>query len=254
MFHGVWPVGDWAVLLERLDRSGAFGRWQQEEPSLAAVPALADLPSLTAPEVGRTDTDLVLGALIRVAAVDGGDDSDAALVVVHLLSAGVLVMASRLGGGRAEVVSAIVAELTCRVRSFPWRRRTRAYAANLLQDTKHAVLQELPALRADGARREIPFGPSDSVWQSLENTDPWSAAPDITLPEVVRWAQRNAVAADEDLRMLVRLHQQAAYGTANRHRIAGELGINERTLRRRRDRTLTALRAARPRFLRDRAA
>ena len=57
------------------------------------------------------------------------------------------------------------------------------------------------------------------------------------------------MAGADDLRMLVSLHERAGYGTGSRHRIAAEFGINERTLRRRRDRTLTALRAAGPRFL-----
>ena len=72
--------------------------------------------------------------------------------------------------------------------------------------------------------------------------------------DLLGWADQNNVAVADDMRMLLRLHQLAGYGTNCRHRVAAEFGINERTLRRRRDRTLAALRHAAPRFLEDRAA
>ena len=85
MFHGSSPAGDWAALLERLDRTGAFPRWQGQEAALAAVPCLADLPSHTGRGAERAAADRIMGALVRIAAVDGRDDTDAALVLVHLL-------------------------------------------------------------------------------------------------------------------------------------------------------------------------
>ena len=44
--------------------------------------------------------------------------------------------------------------------------------------------------------------------------------------------------------MLLDLERRRGYGTATRHRVAHDLGVNERTVRRRRDRALTALREA----------
>lgn len=255
MFHGSSPVGDWSELVERLDRAGAFPRWQRQEAALAAVPHLVDLPSRTGREVDRADADRVLGALVRVAAVDGMDDADAALVLVHLLSDGILALAARLNRGRhpfSREVSLVISELTCRIRSFPWRRRTRAHAANLLLDTKHVLLGERPALGPDGQPQDVLMDPFDPTWLAVEASPP--GPPEQELTELLSWADRNDVAAADDMRMLVRLHEQAGYGTASRHRVASEFGIDERTLRRRRDRTLAALRAAAPRYLQDHAA
>ena len=253
MFHGSSPVGDWSVLLERLDRVGAFSRWQRQEPALEAVSSLADLPCHTGRDADRGDSDRIVGALVRVAAVDGGADADAALVLVHLLSDGVVALAARVNRGYASrrAVSLVIGELTCRIRSFPWRNRTRAHAANLLLDTKHALLGERPKLGQDGVPRDVLLDPFDAAWSSFPASP---AEPDGVLEDLLYWAERNNVAGADDLRMLVSLHERAGYGTGSRHRIAAEFGINERTLRRRRDRTLTALRAAGPRFLHDHAA
>ena len=49
--------------------------------------------------------------------------------------------------------------------------------------------------------------------------------------------------------MLLDLERRRGYGTATRHRVANELGINERTVRRRRDRAIAALRQAAPTYL-----
>ncbi|GGM09997.1 hypothetical protein GCM10011594_32400 [Nakamurella endophytica] len=254
MFQDCSPVGDWSVLLERLDRAGAFGRWRTWAPELATVPSPAGLPSCTAVHSDRGESDRVLGALIRVAAVDGMADPDAALVLLHLLSDGIYSLASRLPHPWAEAVALVAGELTCQIRSFPWRRRTRAYAANLLLDTKHALLKELPALGPDGTRRDVSLDPLDSLWRSLPAPAEAPAAQEVMLTDLMRWAERNSIADPDDLRMLVALQERAGYGSRSRHRIAAELGINERTLRRRRDRTLAALRAAGPRFLLERAA
>ena len=49
--------------------------------------------------------------------------------------------------------------------------------------------------------------------------------------------------------MLLDLERRRGYGTATRHRVANDLGINERTVRRRRDRAIAALRQAAPTYL-----
>ena len=255
MFHGSWPVGDWSVLVDRLDRTGVFAGWQQREAALAGVPCAADLPARTGRDVDRAEADGIVGALVRVAAVDGGADPDAALVLVHLLSDGIVALTARLNRRRVSqyrrVLLLVVGELTCRIRSFPWRRRTRAFAANLLLDTKSVLLGELPVQAPDGGPLEVPVDPGDPVLvvPQADSTDR-----DPGLDDLVCWAESNDVVGADDLRMLVALHQPAGYGTGRRHSIAAEFGISERTLRRRRDRTVLALRAASPRFLQDHAA
>src|SRR4051812_3981904 len=113
------------MLVERLDRTGSFARWQRQDAALEAVSSLADLPCHTGRAADRRDCDRIVGALVRIAAVDGMADADAALVLVHLLSDGICALASRLNQGRVShrAVSLIVGELTCRIRSYPWRTR-----------------------------------------------------------------------------------------------------------------------------------
>lgn len=110
---------------------------------------------------------------------------------------------------------------------------------------------EGPKLGQDGVPRDVLLDPFHAAWSSLRASP---AEPDGVLGDLLCWAERNNVAGADDLRMLVRLHEGAGYGSGGRHRVAAEFGINERTLRRRRDRTLTALRAAGPRFLQQCAA
>ena len=66
---------------------------------------------------------------------------------------------------------------------------------------------------------------------------------------MLHWAGEHCVAPLQDLLMLLDLEQRRGYGTATRHRVADDLGINERTVRRRRDRALAALRRAGPTYL-----
>ena len=217
----------------------------------------ADLPARTGREVDRAEADEIVGALVRVAAVDGMADADAALVLVHLLSDGIVALASRLTRGRVSpyqgMVSLVVGELTCQIRAFPWRRRTRAHAANLLLDTKHALLGELPAT-LDGAPLEVPLDPAHPAWSSVAAAPGRFGRAGPGLDELLCWADRHNVVGADELRMLLALNERADYGTGSRRRVAAEFGINERTLRRRRDRTVMALRAAGPRFLQDHAA
>ena len=72
---------------------------------------------------------------------------------------------------------------------------------------------------------------------------------DVDVVDMLLWAGGHGVAPLQDLLMLLDLEQRRGYGTATRHRIANDLGINERTVRRRRDRALAALRQARPAYL-----
>jgi len=59
----------------------------------------------------------------------------------------------------------------------------------------------------------------------------------------------NGIAPLEDLLMLLDRESRRGYGNAARHHVAHDLGISERTVRRRRDRTLHALRQASDAYL-----
>jgi DNA-directed RNA polymerase specialized sigma24 family protein len=162
----------------------------------------------------------------------------------------------------------VVGQLTVQIRTFPWRRRTRAYAANLLLDTKAALWRELrPDRRRGVEHREILVDPLDhqQVTRLLDSAAPDADPEGLRLTDVLVWASRNQVAAAEDLALLAELgHRHLARPADREHLlvevgreiptqedIARRLGITERTLRRRRDRALAALSEVSGRYLRD---
>ena len=241
MFTDPAIAGSWPTLVDRLDRAGRPAEWATTSPGLTGLRSIGDLPAMVAKDVHPAHADQVIGSLVRLAAADGTNDPDALLVLLHLLSGGVHTLAARLGHLADNIVTVVVGELTCRIRKYPWQRRTRAHASNLLLDTKQALLRgELRARIRDHttlvltdphdlARRDHPTPPPDD---------------DVDVVDLLLWAGGHGVAPLEDLLMLLDLERRHGYGTATRHCVARDLGINERTVRRRRDRALTALRQA----------
>lgn len=230
-----------------MDGVGTVPRWAVTEPALSGLAGVEDIAGAVARCGDPARVDEVMGAVVRLAARDGGDDPDAVLLLVHLLSDGVLALAGRLSGLGGDLVSVIVAELTCQIRSFPWRRRTRAYAANLLLDTKH-VLWEEAAHRRVSSREEL-IDPQ--CWQGRELGDRIEpgegGGEDLDLIDVLMWAARTGVAPAGDLVLL--LQSERVPAGPGRHAVAREFGLHERALRRRRSRTLAVLRAASDRYL-----
>jgi hypothetical protein len=249
-------AGDWTQLVRRLNRTGALARWAQAEPALRAINSIDELAAILAPG-SQTDADLadtVLGAVVRTASRDGAEDPDAVLLVLHLLADGLRAAAARLADLSPDVLALLVGELAVRIRTFP-PRRGRAYAANLLRDTQRACLRELTPHRTRTYRQggDLLIDPLDHDAVSRWFDHPLPADDDCSgeLSDLLAWAHQQAIAPPEDLALLVEFERHRGYGTAARHRVAAAFAINERTLRRRRDRTLTALRAAVPRYLDD---
>ena len=234
-------AGNWPALVNRLDRSHRPRTWAGQAAALQDLQSVGDLPALVAQPTDPTRTDQVIGALVRLAAADGADDPDALLVLLHLLSAGVHTLAAKLGHLSDEIVTVVVGELTCQIRRYPWHRRTRAYASNLLLNTKQALLRgEL--------RPGLPDQPALVLIDPLDALRLIDSAQhdcvDVDVVDLLRWAGGNGIAPVEDLQMLLDLERHRGYGTATRHRVAQDLGVNERTVRRRRERALTAIRVA----------
>lgn len=254
MFVNTRCIEDWAVLVERLDRRRAVHTWAAAEPALDAADCIADLEDLTGPGVPRGSADAVLGALVRTAARDGGDDPDAVLVLVHLLSNGLLRLTHRLPGSHAETLPVLIGELACQIRQFPWRARTQKFASNLLLDT-YAAARELRPRSTQGDQPTDPavfhrwaIAPLPDARMVLSEEQLSPAAGDEAgdeLVELLLWAVDNGVASRADLMLLTEVFG----GQGARCRVAAEWGLSERTVRRRRDRTLAALRGAADRYL-----
>ncbi len=254
MFGDDSTIGSWDDLIDRSERAGALHRWGRLEPALADVSGLPELAAQLRPGSDPVRADALLGALVRLAAADGHDDPDAVLVLLHLLSEGVRALAVRLADLADDMLGLVVGELTVQIRVFPWRRRTRAYAANLLLDTKTALWRELRPHRTrtfPGAG-EVLVDPTDArrVAGLFDRSVP---GPDgdgnLDLLDLLVWAKRTGVVDAQDVALLLHVEHARERGGAAQLRAAAEWGINERTLRRRRQRTLTALQGASATYL-----
>jgi hypothetical protein len=254
MFYDNAIAGSWPSLAARLDADHTITRWGELEAALATVQTAAHLPELLARGTDPSRSDEILGALVRLAAADGHDDPDATLVVLHLLSDGALAIAHNLDDLSADILALVVGELTVQVRSFPWQRRTRAIAANLLLDTKAALWRELRPQRTPTYRRgrDVLVNPLDRqlVGRLLDDV---VAGPgdtgELDLFDVCVWAERTGVATAADLALLLDVAHAREHGRDAQRRVASSWRIAERTLRRRRDRTLRALAAASDAYL-----
>lgn len=246
MFHDNRFAGSWPDLVARLDAAGTVRRWAAADPVLTGLTGIEHIAAVTAKGADPDRADEVLGALVRLAAGDGGDDPDAVLLLLHLLSDGVLALAGRMPGP-PDLVPVIVAELTCQIRSFPWRRRTRAYAANLLLDTKHVLWREGAHHRAGNPEELTAPHSFQEHDQEIRGNGGAGDDEDLDLIDVLMWAARTGVAPPNDLVMLL-LSERAPAGPG-RHAVAREFGLHERALRRRRTKTLAVLQSASDRYL-----
>ena len=244
MFNDPAIAGSWPALVDRLDSRGRTALWATQAPALTGLRTVDQLPALVAETVSPARADQVIGALVRLAAADGADDPDAVLVLIHLLSGGVHILAAKLAHLSDNIVTVVVGELTCQIRRYPWQRRTRAHAINLLLDTKQALLRGELRAGQPGQPQVLLVDPHDLAFRHLDTADPDNADIDLLL-----WAGGHGIAPLQDLLMLLDLEARRGYGHAARHHVAHDLGINERTVRRRRDRALRALRQASDAYL-----
>ena len=247
MFNDPAIAGSWPILVERLDRSGRPAEWATQAPALTGLRSVGDLPAMVAEDAPAARADEVIGALVSLAAADGADDPDALMVLLHLLSGGIHALAAKLAHLADNILPLVVGELTCRIRRYPWRRRNRAYAKNLLLDTKQALLRGELRAGLPGRPAVVLVDPHDPAWRHLDATEQQND--DLDVVDMLLWAGGHGVAPLQDLLMLLDLERRRGYGTATRHRVANDLGINERTVRRRRDRAIAALRQAAPTYL-----
>ena len=248
MFYDPTIVGSWPVLAARLDDDAVLTRWAEAESALAGLTTVAELLAVWSEDGGSDCTDVVLAALVRLAAVDGGRDDDALLLTLHLLSGLVGTMAAQLRDLSPDIVTVVVGELACQIRRYPWRRRPRAIAANLRAETRRAVLAELrPRVRRHSDRGE--FLTVDGDVTRLMHATACDEREDLDVTDLLRWAVQSGVdAADVALLVATECSRDLPERGTDRS-VAAAHGITTRTLYRRRHRTLTALRDMAPRYL-----
>lgn len=195
---------EWQHLADSPATVARLRRWARLEPDLAGWP---DLHQLRAAVHTRTDparSDRLLAALVRLAAVDGHDDQLAARTVVQLLVPGAVRLARGITphtGDGATALGMVFTELAIGIRTYPWRRRPRHVAANLLLDCRQRLTR-----RHQRARRETPIGLE--VDHRSCDTATEHAEGSVALRELLAWAHRRGVLDDFETRLLVANHVQ----------------------------------------------
>jgi hypothetical protein len=250
-------LGSWPDLVARLDAAGQPQRWSAT-PALRELTTIEQLRDWTAPgDPARADE--VLGALVRLAATHGGADADATLVLLHLLSPGASRVAARFRHLCPDPEALVVGQLAIQIRRFPFERRSRGHAMSLLRDTQQAVWRELRPYRTDRPAHlsERLVDPLDDAKNAradhgqpglldTPHTDPADSA-DLDLVDMLLWARRTGVVDPIDLAVLIELEYARERPDIDMPQkyVAHIRGCTVRTVQRRRDRALAALRACR---------
>lgn len=237
----------WPELVDRLDRRGALARWQAVEPALLVAGRLDDLPILTALGAEPVRSDVVIGSLVRLAATDNGDDTDAAVVLLHLLRPGLSVLRGRLlSAGVLDADALVIGQAMIQVRSFPWMRRTRAHAANIVRDTGKALAREFaPAWGG----REVPVDPLCYEFDAPGEVSGGVEPDERDLALLLAWAEQSGAVDAQALQVLLDYVAHRCLGGSAHARVAAVHGVSVRTCKRRCATTLAVLRSAAPDFL-----
>ena len=239
-------AGNWGELTDRLARSDALIRWSRTEPVLADMACAEQLAEVTRRGCDPARADEVLGALVRRAATD----DDALLLVLHLLSDMVAALATDLADLSGDVLSVIVNELACQIRSLDVERPVRGWAVTVKWATRRAVLAEFrPGLKRNHpAAGERPVDAADVDCWVRPRIGGATPAPvpegdeDLDVVDVLVWAVQAGVEV-EDINLLAATEAARAAGLRQAERtVAVEFGVHRATLYRRNSRTLDALR------------
>lgn len=241
--------------------------WAEAEPALCALDGLEALWHRR----GR-DADMLLGALIRLAARDGADDRLAAIAVAHQLATASRRLALSLRDLSDDIDELVAGALWMEIKSFPWRARTHGYATSLIWATRTSVLDLLMPTRVRGG------GEREEAMDPLAPASPWTRHPDPEderangaershreFVELIEWAASSGVVSHEDVCLL---HELVAAGERLTHLdsphtrqgvcsqaavalVARRRGVCGRTVARHRNRVIATLRDAVPTYLRQ---
>ncbi len=138
-----------------------------------------------------------------------------------------------------EVMALVVGEVVCAVRSYPWRRRNRAYAAGVLLDAKHALwhgeLTPIDPHRPGGADLVDPAVLAQArAGHAVETAE-------VRLVDLLLWAVESGAISSRAAQLLLDTEHAASYGTGGRIAAAKAAGIPERTFCRHRKNTIAAM-------------
>jgi hypothetical protein len=258
---------NWPALEERVERSGRWSSWVATEPVLASVNGLDEVVAIVEDRGDRVRADALLAALVRLGALDGGNDHDAAQAVALLLFNGAGRLARQLSSLSDNIDEMVAGQVWVQIREFPSRRRRRAISQNILMDARRAVLRDLGVETAKRRRGIVVIlvdtmavgAAIDASLRAVVDHGPGVGLDDeLTLLAVLEWAIGKGVVTDQDAAILLELASVEVAGTVRGLNSAAEIrvvaarhGVNERTVRRSRDRAVRSLVGAREAYLRE---
>ncbi len=257
----------WPALAERVERSGRWPSWITAEPALTCVSGLEEMAAIAGDRAYPGHADELLAALVRLGAVDGGNEQDAAHAVALLLAKGADRLAWQLRNLSGDIDQMVAGQVWLQIREFPWRTRRRAISANILMDARRALLRDLgvDTRRCSRGVAVILVDTTANVAatragsRALADQDRCAGSGDEpTLVAVLEWATGNGVVTAVDASILLELAGLQAAGAVRGLNSAAEInvvamrrGVNEKTVRRSRDRAVRSLAGAREAYLHE---
>jgi hypothetical protein len=243
--------------LAELVRGEVWQRWLLNEPMLARLGSLAELR-----ERRGSEADQLLGALVRLAAKDGGDDELAARAVAYQLAGEAVRVAIELRDLGPDVDLVVLASLWLEICSFPSRRRTRAFATSIRMSTRRSALRYL--LSRPCERGRLVMMPPEDIAERAVPAVPClpggatAAESREELVEYLRWCVEGGRVTQEEAALMLEL-VAAGWQTADRgvlklkrgvcslhavQVVADRRGRSAKSIIRERDRVLGLLRSA----------
>ena len=237
--------------------------WCRARPELAAFESLATIRRLRG-----TVEDQALGALLWLAAMDGGDDQLAAVAVLHQLGGSVRVIARHFWhAAEGEAEGIVAGAMWEQIRTYNWHERTGHHAQAIHHATRKSVRSVL--LRDDSrwqSRGVIPLSPQSWVFEEVTCArDNECGLMDLGAQDQVdillRWSVRRGVLDDAEVALLGELMDadranprittwmRGACSVSAIERAAGARGVCAKSVVRARDRAIAKLRQAAPIFM-----
>lgn len=234
-----------------------WAAWAEIEPRLRMVDDSARLDPWRRKAAPETANAVLLG-LARLAAFDGADETDAALVLAWLLLPTALRVRRALWALSGRIDEVVAAQLWVEVRSLPWRRQ-HWVAAKVATRLREGVLLECGmSTRHQPARLTVvslgPVDPADN--RRVDADDPRGE-----LADLLAWACAEDVISLEDRELIVSLiaaarildqsgerFREGGVAGLSSHQVsnvvAQERGVCARTVRRHAARCVAALAGA----------
>jgi hypothetical protein len=236
---------------------GHWAAWVAVDPRLARVGDPMRLDAWRRKAAPETANAVLLG-LARLAAFDGADDTDAALVLAWLLLPTALRVRRSLWSVSVRIDEVVAAQLWVEVRSLPWRR-PHWVAAKVAARLREGALLEcgMPTHHQPARLAVISLGPVDPADDRRVDADDAREE----LADLLAWACAEDVISLEDRELLVSLiaaartldqsgerPREGGVAGLSSHQVsnlvAQERGVCARTVRRHTARCVAALTGA----------